>query len=170
MGEMMLLERLEEALVAPPPVEPPSEKGLTNAEVLAKAHEAIRNSEKWLHDVTQKIARARKHKDHRTNFVAIWPQLEPSWTRAIEAREKLVRQMDAMIAELESSDDADGAELRKILQDVNVHIVREHRFLVKTYYMLKADADNASTETQGRGRPLSSTEDLRAYFKRIRAA
>jgi hypothetical protein len=174
MDDTMLLERreLEEALVAPPAaVDLPSAEGWPPTdEVRTKADEAIRKSKEWLHSLTQKIARARRHKDHRKFFGSIWPQLEPSWTRAIQTREDIVRRMDAMLAELGDSEMGSDPELRRILQRVNVHVVGEHRTLVQMYYMLKADADNSAEDTRGHGKPLSSTEDLRAYFKRIRAA
>jgi hypothetical protein len=170
MADLMLLERLEEVLVAPP-VELPSVQELPPIEeIRAQAEGAIRNSKGWLNNVIEKVSRARKHKDHRSKFGAVWAQLEPSWSRAIEGRESLVRRMDALLAEIGDSEDKDACELRDILQSVNVHIVREHHTLVKMYYTLKADADNAASDTRGRGKPLSSSEDLKAYFKRIRAA
>ena len=171
MDDLMLLERLEKALDAPPTVELSASKDWPPVEeVRANAESAIRRSKEWLKNVTDKIAKARKHDPDRKLFLAIWPQLEPHIGKAIRSRESVVREMDAILDDISRSKDHDRAELLEVVRRMNTYAVSEHRALVDLYYLLKADADNASPDTRGHGKALSSSDDLRAYFKRIRAA
>jgi hypothetical protein len=168
MSDALVLERLQEAVDQPPPsisFNPAFDSPQIPDSFRQSGERIIEQSKRFLADVKNAVARARRHPDHPTRSGEAWASLEPILSRAIELRASFVRDMDQKIVEGRALDHPSIDEAIELLERVLVVVRREHRSLVEMYYLLKADADELNEETRGQGHALSNREDVRAYFK-----
>ena len=170
MSDLMLLERLEETLSSQPDFELPSPRGSAVDELREQSRFIIKKGEEWLGKLNQDVAHARKHPLHRKEFSKLWAHLEPTLSRAIKTRENGVRQIDELLDRASHLKGKEAREITGYAQTISLYLAKEQRGLVAIYYLLKADADEAANDTQGDGAALSTPDDIKAYFKRIRTA
>jgi hypothetical protein len=158
MGEVLLLEKIEEALAEPPPaVEISRYDDL--AELSVRAIGLVEKSRERINAMKANVAKVRKHEDHARLFADFWPELAAHLTKAIDEREGLIKKARHRVI--------DGAKVRALKDMLRAQLIEEHNAYVQIFYLFKADADDLAEDTRGTGECLGSAADVDAFFDRI---
>lgn len=162
MGELMLLERIEEALAEPSPEPITYSRSDDFDELKERALALIQKSKDRLAEMKRNVAALRQLDEHGKHFAEFWPELDVRLTDAIRVREDTIKKARIRLT--------DAPRVRSLKRKIEAQLIAEHRAVVDIYYTLKADADEQADDTHGTGEPLSSAGDISAYFDRVRSA